>query len=48
MATSKEYVSDDDTAETIAGTISSHSANLSMQTAATIEANTTQVNVSLQ
>ena len=38
----------DDTAETIAGTINSHMANLSAQTAASIEANATQINASLQ
>jgi hypothetical protein len=47
-ATNEEYVSDNDTAKTITGTISSHFANLSTQTTATIEANTTQVNTSLQ
>jgi hypothetical protein len=40
--------SDDDTAETIAGTINLHMANLSLQTAATIEASRTQVNATLQ
>jgi hypothetical protein len=47
-ATNKEYASNNDTAETITGTISSHFANLSTQTAATIEANELQVNASLQ
>ncbi len=41
-------VSDDDTAETIAMTINSHMANLSAQTAASLEANATQINASLQ
>jgi hypothetical protein len=48
MATDEEFVSNDDTAKTITGTISSHFANLAVQMAATIEANTTQVNASLQ
>ena len=48
LTTADEEVSDDDTAETIAGTISSHMANLSLQTAATLEANRTEVNASLQ
>ncbi len=47
MATDKEYISNNDTAKTIAGTISSHFANLSAQMAAMIEANTMQVNASL-
>jgi hypothetical protein len=47
-ATNKEYISNNDTAITIAGTISSHFANLSAQMAATIKANTLQVNASLQ
>ena len=38
----------DDTAETIAGTINSYMANLSAQTTASIEANATQINASLQ
>ena len=46
--TADEDISDDDTAETIAGTINSHMANLSLQTAATLEASRTQVNASLQ
>jgi hypothetical protein len=41
-------VLDDDTAETIAITINSHMANLLAQTAATLEADTTQINASLQ
>jgi hypothetical protein len=45
MTTDKEYISNNDTAETIASTIRSHFANLSTQMAATIEANTMQVNV---
>ena len=40
--------SDDDTAETIAGTINSHMANLTAQTAATINEHATQTNASLQ
>jgi hypothetical protein len=46
--TDKEYASNNNTAKTIACTISSHFANLSTQTAAMIEANTLQVNASLQ
>ncbi len=46
--TAKDDVSDDNTAETIAGTIDSHMANLLLQTAATIEASKAQVNASLQ
>jgi hypothetical protein len=46
--TTDNNVSDDDTAETIAGTINSHMANLLLQTAAMIEASRTQVNASLQ
>jgi len=38
----------DDTAETITGTINSHMANLSAQTAASNEANASQINASLQ
>ncbi len=44
----EDYVSDDNTAETIAITINSHMANLSAQTAASLEANATQINASLQ
>ena len=40
--------SDDDTAETIAGTINSHMVNLTAQTAATINEHATQTNASLQ
>ena len=40
--------SNDDTAETIAGTINSHMANLTAQTAATINEHATQTNASLQ
>ncbi len=47
-ATDKEYVSGNYTAKSIAGTISSHFSNLSAQAAAIIEANTMQVNASLQ
>ncbi len=39
---------DDDTAETIAITINSHMANLLAQTGASLEANATQINASLQ
>jgi hypothetical protein len=46
--TDKEYVSDDNTAKTIAGTISSHFAYLSAQMAASIKTNASQVNTSLQ
>jgi hypothetical protein len=46
-ATDKE-VSEDDTAETITTTINSHMANLSAQTAASFDANATQINASLQ
>jgi hypothetical protein len=46
--TDKEYASNNNTDKTIACTISSHFANLSTQTAAMIEANTLQVNTSLQ
>jgi hypothetical protein len=48
LTTADEDVLDDGTAETIAGTISSHMANLSLQTAATLEASRTEVNASLQ
>ncbi len=44
----EEDVLDDDTANTIATTINSHMANLSVQTAASLEANTMQINASLQ
>ncbi len=43
-----EVDSDDDTAKTIAGTINSHMANLTSQTAATINEHATQMNASLQ
>jgi hypothetical protein len=43
-----DNVSDDDTAETIAITINSHMANLLAQTVASLEANATQINASLQ
>jgi hypothetical protein len=46
--TTKEYVSDDNTAKTITGTINSHSTNLYEQMAASIEDNTSQANVSFQ
>ena len=41
-------VSDDDTTETIAGTINSHMAHLSQQMVASLEANASQINASLQ
>jgi hypothetical protein len=41
-------VSDDDTAATVAGAINSHMAHLSQQTAASLEANASQINASLQ
>ncbi len=44
----EDNVLDDDTAETIATTINSHMANLSVQTAASLEANAMQINTSLQ
>jgi hypothetical protein len=47
-ATNEEYFSNDNTEETITGTISSHFANLSMKMAAMIKTNTLQVNMSLQ
>jgi hypothetical protein len=43
-----DNISDDDTAETIAITINSHMANLLVQTAASLKANVTQINASLQ
>ncbi len=46
--TTNNDVSNNNMAKTIAGTISSHMANLLLQTAATINANKTQVNASLQ
>jgi hypothetical protein len=44
----EDDVLDDDTTETIATTINSHMANLSMQMEASLEANATQINTSLQ
>ncbi len=44
----EDDVLDDDTAKTIAMTINSHMANLSAQTAASLEANVTKINASLQ
>ena len=41
-------VSDDDIIKTIAGTINSHMAHFSQQTAASLEANASQINASLQ
>jgi hypothetical protein len=46
LATNKD--SDNDTADTITGTIHLHMANLSVQTTATINAHTMQINASLQ
>jgi hypothetical protein len=46
--TDDEYISNNNTAKTIASTISSHFANFSMQMAASVEANTLHVNASLQ
>ena len=43
-----EEVSDDDSAATIETTINSHMANLSAQTAASLDANATKINTSLQ
>jgi hypothetical protein len=43
-----DNISDNNTAETIAFTINSHMANLLAQTAASLEANATQINASLQ
>ncbi len=48
LTAEKDDVSDNDTAETIAGTTNSHMANLLLQTAATIEASRMQVNATLQ
>jgi hypothetical protein len=48
MGTNKENFSNNNTAKTIAGTISSHFANLSTQMAVMIEVNTMQVNASFQ
>jgi hypothetical protein len=48
LTAKEDDVSDNDTAETIAGTINLHMANLSLQTAVTIKANRTQVNATLQ
>ncbi len=48
LTAKEDNVADNDTAETIAGTINLHMANLSLQTAATIEASRTQVNATLQ
>jgi hypothetical protein len=44
----EDEVSNNDTAETIAGTINLHMANLLVQTTASIEANATQINALLQ
>ena len=43
-----DKASDDGSVETLAGTITTHMANLSAQTAASIAANTTQMNTLLQ
>jgi hypothetical protein len=48
LTAKEDNVSDDNMAETIAGTINLHMANLLLQTAATIEASRTQVNATLQ
>jgi hypothetical protein len=48
LTAKEDDVSDDDTAEMIAGTINLHMANLSLQTVATIKASRTQVNATLQ
>ena len=42
-----DKASNNDSVETLAGTITSHMANLSAQTAASIDANTTQMNATL-
>jgi hypothetical protein len=44
----EDNILDDDTAKTIATTINSHMANLSAQMAASLKANATQINASLQ
>jgi hypothetical protein len=44
----EDEVSDDNTAETIVGTINTHMANLSTQITASIEANVTQIKTLLQ
>ena len=43
-----DEASDDNLVEMLAGTITTHMANFSAQTAASIDANTTQMNASLQ
>ena len=43
-----DEATDDGSVETLAGTITTHMANLSAQTATSINANTTKVNASLQ
>jgi hypothetical protein len=48
LTAKEDDVSDDNTAETIAGRINLHMANLLLQTTATIEASRTQVNGTLQ
>ncbi len=48
LTAEEDNVSDNNTAETIAGMINSYMANLSLQTAGTIEASRTQVNATLQ
>ncbi len=48
LTAKEDDVSDDDTAETITGTINLHMENLLLQTAVTIEASRTQVNAALQ
>jgi hypothetical protein len=44
----EDEVSDNNTTETIVGTINLHMANLSLQTTASIKANATQINAKLQ
>jgi hypothetical protein len=48
LTAKEDNVSDDNTAETIAGMINLHMANLSLQTVGTIEASRSQVNATLQ
>ncbi len=48
LTAEEDDVSDNNTAEIIAGTINLHMANLLLQTVATIKASRTQVNAALQ
>jgi hypothetical protein len=48
LTAKEDDVSEDDTAETIMGTINLHMANLLLQTTATIKASRMQVNATLQ